>query len=165
MSNSLLHVLLEIMFILEFDVLNNPNLIREPFVARIDIAMEPVKLEDLRSLIECKDTPKTMEGMLQFTNIMSGGLDTPLKRNVWEMARRGVDATGYAESPLGIVEFCNDLVQSTTIPVFISPYALDVVRDNPPVQIPTGGEYISKPMSVDTCMECVSFISVHLKIY
>jgi hypothetical protein len=168
MANTLLRCLLQVVLVLEFDILNNSNLIREPFVARIDFAMEPVELEDLHSLIESKDDPKATQGMFQLTNLMSarsGGIIpplTPMRRNIWDVARQKVDAAGHADYPIGLVEFVNNSIQSTTVSVYISTDALNMVRVNPPVQIPTGGDsYILKPMSAYTCMECVSLIFIY----
>jgi hypothetical protein len=163
MGNKRLYVLLQIMLILEFDMLNNPKLFREPFMARIDVAMEPVKLKDLRSLIKSKDVAKNMEGMLQLTNLISprsGGSNlplTPMRQELWNKIRQGEDAAGNYNSRVGLVEFVNNSVQSTTVTVFISPIALRLVEDKSPALIQAAGNVcITKPMSVYTCMEYVS---------
>ncbi|KAF8194136.1 hypothetical protein BJ912DRAFT_190914 [Pholiota molesta] len=70
MGNKRLYVLLQIMLILEFDMLNNPKLFREPFMARIDVAMEPVSWRPAFTN-KIQGRCEEMEGMLQLTNLIS----------------------------------------------------------------------------------------------
>ncbi|KAF9476535.1 hypothetical protein BDN70DRAFT_995593 [Pholiota conissans] len=165
-ANKILFNSLQALLAIEFDLPNNPQLIRKPLMVRLDYVVEPANLEDLHSLLKSKskDASGSIMGMFQLTNMISprsGGSSaplTPMRQSMWETARREVDEGGGYNTPVGLVELANnDSPQTQTFPLFIMPNALDMVKKMEPALIPTDGPAIvAKRISVHSYMEHIN---------
>ncbi|KAK6977490.1 MYND-type domain-containing protein [Favolaschia claudopus] len=171
-SNTLLQRHLEACFVIHFDLLNHPQLDR-PFMARVDVGIEPADIANFVSIFtgmdEQLDQQKKMQGMLQinaFTPLPASEMAnlTSTRKSIWRKARDGANANGNQNYSVGLVEFGNGDVGGHTItcPVFISDPALEMVRISDPwiMKSAITGQQSEVPFNIDTCME---FMNTHIR--
>ncbi|KAK7002185.1 hypothetical protein R3P38DRAFT_3041964 [Favolaschia claudopus] len=169
-SNPLLQQHLQACFVIHFDLLNRPQL-DKPFMARVDVAIEPAELSNFVSIFmgEPVDQQEKMQGMLQinaFTPLPASEMPklTPMRKSIWNNARDSANAHGNQNHSVGLVEFGNGDVGGHTItcPVFISNPALEMVRLSDPwiMRSAITGQQSEVPFNIDTCME---FMNTHIR--
>lgn len=162
-SNPLIHGNLQACFILDFDLLRRPQL-DQPFMARVDIAMEPAEGVELFNIFLGQDVSgDNLMGMIQVngfspaTPAMMANL-TPQRKEIWREARETLNTDGSRAEYVGLVEIVNaETEMSLTFPMHIQKAAMQLVAKNEPFQQISAvtGKSTFKPFSVETCMECV----------
>jgi hypothetical protein len=143
-----------------------------PFMARVDIAIEPSDILDFAGLyFNDKAVGEKLQGMVQVNAItpwksMQAPL-TPTRLNVWHKARASRNAEGFSKDPVGLIEFVGrrsgyDAGNSMTTELHIPAVALAIARRREPfvgVSAVTGA-LIKKPMSTAACLE---FVNLHIR--
>jgi hypothetical protein len=140
-----------------------------PFLARVEIAIEPSDILDFVGLyFNDKAVGEKLQGMVQINAItpwkspsMQAPL-TPKRLNLWHEARARCNAEGFAKDPVGLVEFVgcrseHDAGNSMTTELHIPAIALAIARRREPfvgVSAVTGA-LIKQPMSAAACLEYV----------
>ncbi|KAJ6480469.1 hypothetical protein C8R47DRAFT_1135927 [Mycena vitilis] len=167
-ANQLLNKHIQACFILHFGLLQNPHL-DKPFMARIDLGIEPADITDFLKVFMGEPLGETtMKGMLQINKFCPAtpeqmeGL-TPMRMNIWREARASTDRAGFRNTPVGLIEFGNGMnPQTLTCPVRVGEDALDLVNESPPWVMTSAitGESNDLPFNIETCME---FMNTHIR--
>ncbi|KAG1726005.1 uncharacterized protein EDB91DRAFT_78128 [Suillus paluster] len=172
--NPLLMSYLKIGIIFDCGLLDNPRIgFDMPFMARVDIAVEPSDILDFVGLyLNDKAVGEKLQGMLQVNAITSWHPSTqtpltPKRLQTWREARARCNAEGFAKDPVGLIEFigCShvkDSGNSVTTELHIPTIFLDTARKREPfvsVSAVTGIPF-KKPMSAVACLE---FINSHIR--
>ncbi|KAG1717690.1 hypothetical protein EDD22DRAFT_793353 [Suillus occidentalis] len=145
-----------------------------PFLARVEIAIEPSDILDFVGLyFNDRAVGGKLQGMVQINAItpwkspsMQAPL-TPKRLNLWHEARARCNAEGFAKDPVGLVEFVgcrseHDAGNSMTAELHIPDIALAIARRREPfvgVSAVTGA-LIKQPMSAAACLE---FVNLHIR--
>ncbi|KAG2150703.1 uncharacterized protein EDB93DRAFT_330431 [Suillus bovinus] len=162
--NPILMELLKIGVIIDCGLLDNPRIgFDKPFGVRVDIAIEPSNILDFVGLyLGSKSPGEKLQGMVQI-NAMTPWELTSERVDKWHRARAWHDAEGFANDPVGLVDFVDanctmEFGNATTAEVHFLPIVLDMARARKPflgVSAVTGAE-IRKPMSAMTCLETLN---------
>ena len=163
MTNPLLLLYIQIMLALEFDMVNHPEATRKPLKAHMNVIIEPTTLDALAGLLDGKRSHKKMPGMVQLTRLTSppsDGVDEPLtdwRDRFWRDSRKQIDAQGYSDARLGLLEVAADNARSgTCFSVHVPELVLDAIRKQETIHIPImKGSFLALPTTVHECMECV----------
>ena len=158
-SNKFLQLLLQACLIWDFDLLRNsdPN---RPFVARIDIGIEPSDMAICFQLFSGVEFESEVVGILQLNALTRADLVTgPLtsdRMQIWRRYREEVNALGFSSDAVGLVEFVNDNHHSIVTPIHITKTALTFAQDAEPFEFNSTLFGISKvPFTAMTCLESV----------
>ncbi|KAG1767628.1 hypothetical protein EDD22DRAFT_874672 [Suillus occidentalis] len=173
-ANPLLMTYLKIGIIFDCGLFDNPRIgFDVPFMARVDVAVEPSDILDFVGLyLNDEAVGEKLQGMLQVNAItpwrpsMQGPL-TPKRLQIWREARAKYNAEGFTKDPVGLVEFigcscAEDSGNSVTAELHIPAVVLDIARKREPfigVSAVTGAQ-INKPMSAVACLE---YINLHIR--
>ncbi|KAG2051538.1 hypothetical protein BDR06DRAFT_581853 [Suillus hirtellus] len=172
--NPVLMGLLKVAIIFDCGLFENPRIgFDVPFMARVDIAIEPSDVLDfVRLYFNDKAVGDKLQGMLQVNTIIPWHPSTqspltPKRLQLWREARAKYNAEGLAKDPVGLVEFigcscAEDSKNSLTAELHIPAVVLDMARQREPftfVSAVTGMQF-DKPMSTVTCLE---YINVHIR--
>ena len=158
-SNKFLQVVLQACLVCEFDLLRNsdPN---RPFMARIDIGIEPSNMGVCYQLFAGVEFESEVVGMLQLNaltraDLVTGPL-TPNRMQIWRRCREEVNALGCSSDAVGLVEFVNDSHHSITTAIHITKEALNLAQVAEPFEFNSTLFGISKaPFTAMTCLESV----------
>lgn len=153
-------------------LLRNPHL-DKPFMARVDIAIEPADIPQFFDIYMGKplDIDKPILGMAQVNAIRPATPEamanlTPMRQRIWETARGEANSDGDAGSSVGLIEVVKGgSDQAITMPIFISDWAVEIVRKASPwvsKSALTGLETMA-PFNADTCMEYVLTCPLFMK--
>ncbi|KAG1893257.1 uncharacterized protein F5891DRAFT_1067070, partial [Suillus fuscotomentosus] len=162
--NPILMGFLKIGAVIDCGLLNNPRIgFDVPFGVRVDVAIEPSNVLDFIALyLGSKSPGDKLQGMVQVNAMMSWEL-TSERVDKWREARARHDAEGFAQDPVGLVDFIdanctNDFGNATTAELHILPGILDMAKPREHllgVSAITGAE-IRKPMSAMTWLETIN---------
>jgi len=162
-SNKLLMIFLQACLICRFDLLHNsaPD---KPFMARIDIGIEPSDIAVCYQLFVGAEIANEVEGMLQLNHLSTFDLVTqpltPNRLELWRRMREEVNSMGCSSDPVGLVEFVNDSEHSIIVPVHIQQPAVMVARRAVPFKWDSALSSREVPMSD---MSCLEFINTHIR--
>ncbi|KAJ7128797.1 hypothetical protein C8R43DRAFT_1240220 [Mycena crocata] len=158
LASGFLNGKLQLCCILAFDLLHQPQL-DKPFVARVDIGIEPTDLMDFMGIYTGKRTVKT-QGMVQlnaFTVLPAEAIEENMM-TVWRQARNAVTAMGGATSPVGILLLskANALVHIADFP--ITPHAMQLMGASPIIESTSSltGLTEVKPFDIGGAMEVMN---------
>ncbi|KAG2152549.1 uncharacterized protein EDB93DRAFT_250205 [Suillus bovinus] len=168
-ANPFLMAFLKIVIAYDYVLLDNPQLgFDVPFVARVYVAVEPSNILDFFELcLNDQAVRKKLQGMLQVRCVTvapchpsTQGFLTPEQLQMWREARAQYNAGGFAEDPVGLIEFIDyscaeDLVNSVTSQLLIPAAMLDNARAREPfagLSTVTGTQF-NEPMSAATCLQ------------
>ncbi|KAJ7801499.1 hypothetical protein B0H14DRAFT_2895220 [Mycena olivaceomarginata] len=162
----LLNMMLQACFILHFDLLSHPQL-DKPFIARVDIGVEPADLTKLLRIFMGETLPKDEKilGMIQvngFSSVPPEYLEEPRRLKLWCDTRQNADDLGHRDTSIGLVEFGKAGSEQTIMsPIHIGAAALDFVRRATPWERTSAvtGEIIKAPFNLGSCLE---FINEHI---
>jgi len=163
-SNPLLVACLQMCLIYHFNLLHNSDPDR-PFMARIDVGIEPSDITTCFHLFDGAEIKTEVEGMLQLNAITTCDLVAnpliPNRLNVWQRIREEVNAKGGLSDPVGLVEFVNDTQHSITTPIHISREAITIAAQRrEPFQFQSALGHIREvPLSAMSCLEFVTSLS------
>lgn len=156
-------------------LLDNPRIgFDTPFLARVEIAIEPSDVLDFAGLyFNDRAVGEKLQGMVQFNAItpwkspsMQAPL-TPKRLNLWREARARCNAEGFTKDPVGLIGFVGcrsayDTGNSMTTELHIPAIALAIARKREPfvgVSAVTGTQ-TKQPMSAVACLE---FVNLHIR--
>lgn len=162
MANQLLNMMLQACFILHFDLLSHPQL-DKPFIARVDIGVEPADLTKLLRIFMGETIPKDEKilGMIQvngFSSVPPEYLEEPRRLKLWRDTRQRADDLGHRDTSIGLVEFGNAGSEQTIMsPIHIGAAVLEFVRTAVPWDRTSAvtGEITKVPFNLESCLECV----------
>lgn len=173
--NPVLMGYLKVGIVFECGLLDNPRIgFDTPFLARIEIAIEPSDVLNFGGLyVNDPTVEEKLEGMLQVNAItawqspsMRAPL-TPKRLNTWREARARCNAEGFAEDPVGLIEFVGrrrsaDSGNSMTAELHIPTMTLAVAMTRAPFTAVSAftGIRTEKPLSAASCLE---FINSHIR--
>jgi hypothetical protein len=156
--------LLKVGVSIDCGLIDNPRIgFDVPFGVRVDIAIEPSDILDFVGLyFNNKSVGEKLQGMVQ-VNAMTPWELTAERLNLWRDARARHDAEGFAEDPVGLVDFIDvncteESGNSATVELHFPRIVLDFAKAREPflaVSAVTGAE-IRKPMSAMTCLETLN---------
>lgn len=162
--NPMLMGLLKIGAVIDCGLLDNPRIgFDVPFGVRVDISIGPSNILDFVGLyLGSKSLGEKLQGMVQLNAMMSWEL-TSERVGKWREARARHDAEGFAQDPVGLVDFIDanctkDFGNATTAELHILPGILDMAKPREHVlgvSAITGAE-IRKPMSAMTWLETIN---------
>ncbi|KAJ6573112.1 hypothetical protein DFH09DRAFT_1312375 [Mycena vulgaris] len=166
-SNPLLNTHLQACFILHFGLLRRPQL-DTPFMARIDIGIEPANMPDFFNIFIGQPVGDKVQGMLQvngFTPLPAAAMAdiTPMRMKIWREARESANKNGFKGDSVGLVELANgEGEQTITLPVHIQKAAKELARQLPPWVMTSAitGKVTEAPFNIETCME---FMNTHIR--
>ncbi|KAG2152555.1 uncharacterized protein EDB93DRAFT_1083013 [Suillus bovinus] len=172
-ANSSLTMFLKIGIVFGCGLFDDPRIgFDVPFMARVDIAVEPSNILDFAGLyFDDKAVGEKLQGMLQVNAITpwhpKQGPLTPRWLQIWREARAKFNAEGFAKDPVGLVQFigcssADDSGNSVTTELHIPAAVLDIARKREPligISAVTGKQF-KKPMSAVTCLE---YINLHIR--
>ncbi|KAJ6577927.1 hypothetical protein B0H19DRAFT_1121873 [Mycena capillaripes] len=155
-SSAFLGMQLESCFALAFDLVKNPQP-NQPFVARVDVAVEPAEYEQFVDIFEGRLGGDHMQGMVQLTAF------TPLPNSylrenhmyVWSQYRKSMNEAGLATSPVGILIISKANALVNIQPVVILPRTMEWLRTDPTF-IYYAQKGTSTPISIHKCMELMN---------
>lgn len=139
-----------------------------PFMARVEIAIEPSDILDFAGLyFNDRTTGEKLQGMVQLNAITTWNhsMQTPLtpkRLSMWHEARARLNAEGFAKDPVGLIEFfgCSpaDTGNSITAEFHIPAIMLAVARIRKPFEYISAitGTLIEQPLSAVACLERVN---------
>ncbi|KAG0692696.1 hypothetical protein DFH29DRAFT_471778 [Suillus ampliporus] len=178
-ANPLIMRYLAVGIIFDCGLLKNPRIgFDVPFMARVDIAIEPSDFLDFVGLYvnDLKSVGKKLQGMVQVNAItpwIPSTMDplTPKRMNEWREARARYNAEGLANDPVGLVEFINSCADSDepgtganslTSELHIPAITLNIARKREPFAFTSAitGIRSKKPMSTVACLE---YINLHIR--
>jgi hypothetical protein len=163
-SNVTLITMLQVCAALDLDLNRNRELgFKVPFMARVDIAIEPSDVHSFVKLL-LTDEPygEKMEGMIQINHFSSqipgksGNAPlTQMRDNMWRAERDKLNRNGRRNDPLGLLEFVNNSVFSITMPLPVYSDSMKMAKGKEPFLMLSGrtGTTVEKPMTVTSCME------------
>jgi hypothetical protein len=168
--NPVLMGYLKVGIVFECGLLDNPRIgFDTPFLARIEIAIEPSDVLNFGGLyVNDPTVEEKLQGMLQVNAItawqspsMRAPL-TPKRLNTWREARARCNAEGFAEDPVGLIEFVGrrrtaDSGNSMTAELHIPTMTLAVAMTHTPFTAVSAftGIRTEKPLSAASCLESV----------
>ncbi|KAJ7491661.1 hypothetical protein B0H11DRAFT_2007374 [Mycena galericulata] len=166
-SNRTLNIFIQSCFVLEFNLLRRPQL-TQPFMARVDIAVEPANPVELVNIMLGQPVGnEEILGMVQvnaFTPIPQATMNLPpTRQKVWREAREAANKAGDHSQSVGLVEIAYaDSARTITFPIVIERPVMQMVQKSEPF---TGisaitGQIRSRPFSLDACME---FMNSHIR--
>jgi len=139
-----------------------------PFMARVDIGIEPSDILDFIGLyLDDKTVGEKLQGMVQVNAVTPWYPSptrplTPERLHLWHKARAKYNAEGFAKDPVGLVDFVDgscagDWKNGVTIGLHIPTIALDMVRKREPFVRASAitGVQFRQPMSAVGCLEYV----------
>ncbi|KAG1725993.1 uncharacterized protein EDB91DRAFT_1166863 [Suillus paluster] len=143
-----------------------------PFVARVNIAIEPSDILDFVGLYlnpndKAVGEKQKLQGMVQVNAIspFHPSIEvpyTPQQLYLWREARARCNAEGFAKDPVGLIDFVDGSAEnpghSLTAEVHIPTLILEAARKREPIpciSAITGAETM-KPMGTMTCLECIN---------
>ncbi|KAG2139242.1 hypothetical protein DEU56DRAFT_755559 [Suillus clintonianus] len=166
--NPLLMGYLKIATIFDCGLLDNPRIgFDVPFVARVDIAIEPSDILDFIGLyLDDKTIGEKLQGMVQVnaTTPCHPSLLalTPNRLDIWREERAKYNADGYAKDPVGLIDFVDNTTyakdscqNAVTAGLHIPTGVLDWAKKREPfvrVSAVTGTQF-KQPMSAAACVE------------
>jgi hypothetical protein len=168
-ANITLMMFLKVAIIYDCGLLDNPRLgFDVPFMARVDIAIEPTDILDFTRLyLNNGPIAEKLKGMVQVNAVSAWDPNThppltPMRLRLWRDARAQSTASGYGKDPVGLIEFLNYTENSTTTAFHISSSILDVARRRQPFLCSSAimGNRFEKPMDSATCIE---YINLHIR--
>ncbi|KAG1888531.1 hypothetical protein F4604DRAFT_1644807 [Suillus subluteus] len=144
------------------------------FLARVELAIEPSNVIDFGGLyVNDPTVEEKLEGMLQVNAItawQSPSMQAPLtpkRLNTWREARAEYNAEGFAEDPVGLIEFIGlrcteDSGNSLTAELHIPNMTLAIATTRAPFTSVSAimGIRTKKPLSAASCLE---FINSHIR--
>ncbi|KAG2089335.1 uncharacterized protein F5147DRAFT_41140 [Suillus discolor] len=166
-ANPMLMAFLKVAIAYDYDLFDNPQIgFDMPFVARVDIAMEPSDIFDFIGLyFNDEAAGKKLQGMLQVNALTpwrpsTQGHLTPQQLQIWREARAQCNATGFTRYSVGLVEFISygyteDLGISVTTALLIPDVVMDNARNDKPffMGIPFARMLFNGPISTAQCLE------------
>ncbi|KAG1727508.1 hypothetical protein EDB19DRAFT_2042822 [Suillus lakei] len=173
--NPLLLGFLKVGIIFDCGLLDNPRIgFDVPFVARVDIAIEPSNILDFIGLyLDDKTVAEKLQGMVQVNAITPCHPSllhrTPTRLQVWREQRAKYNADGYAKDPVGLIDFVDgttyakDSWQSAvTGGLHIPTSVLDWAKKREPFKRVSAvtGTWFTQPISA---MACLEYINVHIR--
>ncbi|KAG1727509.1 hypothetical protein EDB19DRAFT_195566 [Suillus lakei] len=173
--NQVLMGYLKIGIIFECGLLDNPRMgFDTPFLARVEIAIEPSDVLNFGGLyVNDPTVEEKLQGMLQVNAItpwQSPSMQAPLtpkRLNTWREARARCNEEGFAEDPVGLVEFtgrrcAEDSGNSMTAELHIPSITLAIAMTREPFTSVSAltGIRTKKPLSSASCLE---FINGHIR--
>ncbi|KAJ7457777.1 hypothetical protein FB451DRAFT_1372424 [Mycena latifolia] len=138
-SNMLLNKHLQACFILHFGLLHRPQL-DKPFMARLDIAIEPADMPDFFKIFIGQPVDEKVKGMLESAN-----------------------KNGFGGDSVGLIEIgSGDSDHTITLPVHIQRAGMELAREASPWVMKSAitGQVTEKPFNIENCME---FMNTHIR--
>ncbi|KAJ7804352.1 hypothetical protein B0H14DRAFT_2884433 [Mycena olivaceomarginata] len=160
-ANSLLQAYLQACFVLDFDLLRRPHL-DSPFMARVDIAIEPADGPQFFRIFLGEELPETkLQGMLQVNRFTPGkpAQISPKSMTIWRELRDRVNADGFSRDPVGLVEFANGGTDNTiTVAMHIQSPIMEMVEKADPFPYTSAitRKITIVPFTVEGCMEFIN---------
>ncbi|KAJ6480456.1 hypothetical protein C8R47DRAFT_1074209 [Mycena vitilis] len=144
-----------------FDLLRQPQL-DKPFVARIDIGVEPADVREFLSIYAVPEyVPRNSQGMVQvnaFTPLPDDDYIGEKFLSIWRATRESVNAyRELANCPVGLLVVSKATALYNVIPIVIRPSAMDFMRSRPSlseISAITGQKKVV-PIDVNGCLEYV----------
>ncbi|KAJ6608434.1 hypothetical protein B0H10DRAFT_2226843 [Mycena sp. CBHHK59/15] len=138
LANPVLNIYLQACFILHFDLLRHPQL-DEPFMARVDIGIEPADIPDFMKIFFRQLLEEKIKGMVQvntFTPITTAEVELGSgSKEVWRLARESTNKMGFKHDSVGLVDMGNsENEQTIACPVHIQRVAMELVRQSRPLK-------------------------------
>lgn len=173
-ANPLLMEFLGIEIASHYDLFDDPQIgFDVPFVAHVDIAMEPSNIFHFIGLyFNHMAVGEHLPGMLQVNAVTpwhSSLRDrlTPEQLHMWREARARYNARGFAKDPVGLVEFisynCTEgLGNSMTTELLIPAVVLDDARNRKPLFIhiiAVAGTLFCAPSN----MTCLEYLNLYIR--
>ncbi|KAJ7277287.1 hypothetical protein C8J57DRAFT_1126695 [Mycena rebaudengoi] len=169
-ANPVLDMVLQECFILDFDLLRRPRL-DKPFMARVDIALEPANITDFGAIFFGQSpVGETVQGMVQVSGFTPGTPAmmrdlAPRRKEMWREARAQADTDGFRRDSIRLVEITNSGTDnSLTFPIHIRASTLKMVEQGKVLGFPSTsaitGETTILPFCVEKCME---FMNTHIR--
>ncbi|KAG2340527.1 hypothetical protein BDR05DRAFT_1061530 [Suillus weaverae] len=177
--NPLLMMYLKVAIVLDCNLLNDPRIGFEvPFVARVDIALEPSDIFDFVGLyFDDKVVREKLQGMVQvnamtswYTGMQGARPLTPQRLNHWREARAKHNTEGYTKDPVGLLDFSSAglsknnkrVTYAISAGCHIPPVILEMAMEREPfVRVcPLAGTRFKQPMNAMTCLE---YINIHIR--
>ncbi|KIJ11670.1 hypothetical protein PAXINDRAFT_171705 [Paxillus involutus ATCC 200175] len=168
MANDLLYSMIALCSVIDLDLPNDKRRVGFdiPFMAHVDVSMEPSDVFDFVRLFLTEDPvdPK-LEGMIQINRFLSyipGHSGPPLppeRMEMWKQARAQITADGFPDRLVGFVEFVYNITDDhSLLTTFrISPDILNTSLKEPFFFMSGNtGERVEKPVNVETCMELMN---------
>ncbi|KAG1789751.1 uncharacterized protein HD556DRAFT_764244 [Suillus plorans] len=141
-----------------------------PFLARVEIAIEPSDFLDFAGLyFNDKTAGEKLQGMVQLNAITAWNnhsMQTPLapkRLSTWHEARARCNAEGFAKDPVGLIEFAgcspaHDRGNSMTAELHIPAIMLAIARRREPLEYLSAitGALVKQPLNAVACLEHVN---------
>ncbi|KAG1842687.1 hypothetical protein C8R48DRAFT_737374 [Suillus tomentosus] len=168
-ANITLMMFLKVAIIYDCGLLDNSRLgFDVPFMARVDIAIEPTDILDFAGLyLNNRPIAEKLKGMVQVNAVSAWDPNThppltPTRLRLWQDARAQSTAAGYSKDPVGLIEFLNYTENSTTVAFHIASSVIAVARKREPFLCSSAltGNQSEKPMDSATCIE---YINLHIR--
>ncbi|KAG1778227.1 hypothetical protein EV702DRAFT_1094802 [Suillus placidus] len=168
-ANITLMMFLKVAIIYDCGLLDNPRLgFDVPFMARVDIAIEPTDILDFAGLyLNTRPIADKLQGMVQVNTVSAWDPNThppltPTRLRLWREARAQSIAAGCGKDPVGLIEFLNYTENSTTAAFHIPSSVLNAARRREPFLCSSAvtGKQFEKPMDSATCIE---YINLHIR--
>ncbi|KAG1818042.1 uncharacterized protein BJ212DRAFT_121981 [Suillus subaureus] len=166
-SNPLIMELLKVSIIFNCGLLDNPRIgIDVPFVARVDIGIEPSDILDFIGLyLDDRTVGEKLQGMVQINAVTPWYPSlihplTPQRLHLWRDIRAKHNAVGFTDDPVGFVDFVDgscgeDWKNGMTVGLHIPTIVFDTARKREPFVrgcAITGAQF-KQPMSAVACLE------------
>ncbi|KAJ7116158.1 hypothetical protein C8R43DRAFT_902511 [Mycena crocata] len=125
---------LQACFILAFNLLRNSRSDR-PFVARIDIGVEPTDMEQFIPVYN-RQSADRVQGMVQVNTFtpLPDSFIVPQAREIWRLTKENISENGLGSCPVGLLVVSKSNALTKILPIIIQPGAMQHLRDYPVIQ-------------------------------
>ncbi|KIM43737.1 hypothetical protein M413DRAFT_387664 [Hebeloma cylindrosporum] len=159
-SNKWLLFLLEVCVVCNSDLLRRKSDPDRPFMARINVGIEPTDISVCYQLFTGAEFESEMEGMLQLnavTPLEDPGPLAPHMMPLWNNFREVTNGLGFSSDAVGLLEFVNTSDHSITTSIHITQPALEYAQAAKPFRGHSALFGVSEvPFSAMSCLEQIN---------
>lgn len=130
---------LSVGIVYECGLLENPRIGFDlPFLARVDIAIEPSEIHDfIRLYVNEESFGEKLQGMVQVNALSAWNPSindplTPMRQRLWRDTRAKFNAQGFAKNPVGLIEFIDCAENSVTAELYIPTFVVESAKKREP---------------------------------
>ncbi|KAJ7657291.1 hypothetical protein DFH06DRAFT_1473274 [Mycena polygramma] len=164
-ASDFIHIHIQLCFIMAFDLLRQPQL-DKPFIARIDIGVEPADVREFFNIYTGQFppgyVPGTFPGMVQvngFTPLPDDNYIGEKFLSIWRATKESVNAYRELENcPVGLLVVSKATAIFNVIPIVIRQSAMDLMRSRPSlaeISAITGAKKVV-PIDIGGCLELIN---------
>ncbi|KAJ7502694.1 hypothetical protein B0H11DRAFT_646961 [Mycena galericulata] len=158
-ASSFLNTNLQCCFVLAFDLINQPRL-NKPFVARLDLGVEPTEIIKFSEVYTGRHTDSPIPGMVQlnaFKPIPDSAIQEDWKL-IWRQTKEAAESAGFPDATVCILLVSKSSGLFSIFPYILHPSVFDLVRRTPTLTCTSAltGKVTEMPFDLGGCLEMMN---------